>query len=272
MTYMSPKGFRLALVAAAAAVMSLTTPVLAQTPGLWDGVKQNGELRCGAGEAPPYVMKDPATGEYSGLFVEMCRRFADVLQVKSTFVDSSWDNMVAGLQAGKWDLAMSLTATPQRALAITFSDPAWTTETTFTYNSSNPKFSNPTSLADFDQSGVTIAVTSGTAQDKILTDSIKNASIMRLGATSELRLSLMSRRADAVFDTSAANDIFAAANADTLLVVRPEPALDKRGVSFGLRRDTSPADLQVLNLFILDSINSGTVDTLIKDALAEVAQ
>lgn len=272
MTYQLHKG-ALALAAAFAIGTSFAGQASAQaTTGLWSTVQQAGELRCGAGEAPPYVMKDPADGEYSGFFVEMCREFATVLNVKPVFVDSSWDNMVAGLQAGKWDLAMSLTATPQRALAITFSNPVSTTETTFAYNESNPKFTEPKSLADFDQAGVTIAVTSGTAQDKVLTDLIKNATIMRLGATSELRLSLMSRRSDVVFDTSAANDIFAVANPDSIVVVQPEPALEKRGVSFGLRRDTSAADLQVLNLFIQDNIVTGKVDAMIQKALASTVQ
>lgn len=259
-------------VAAMALGLSFAGGASAQEESVWTTVQKSGELRCGAGEAPPYVMKDPATSEYTGFFVDMCREFAKVLQVEPVFVDTSWDNMVAGLQANKWDLAMSLTATPQRALAITFSAPVSATETTFAYNKENPKFAAAKSFADFDVAGVTIAVTSGTAQDKVLTDLAKNATIMRLGATSELQLSLMSRRSDVVFDTSAANDIFATANPDALIVLRPEPALDKRGVSFGLRRDTSAADLQVINLFIEDSIASGHVDALIKQALAEVVK
>lgn len=269
MAYEFRKRVGLALATAMAVGLLLTGAASAQGESAWTVVQKSGELRCGAGEAPPYVMKDPATGKYTGFFVEMCRGFAKVLGVKAVFIDTSWDNMVAGLQAGKWDLAMSLTATPVRALAITFSDPVSATETTFAYNKDNPKLADPKSLADFDVSGVTIAVTSGTAQDKVLTDLIKNATIMRLGATSELQLSLMSRRSDAVFDTSAANDIFATANPDALMVLRPNPALDKRGVSFGLRRDTSVADLQVINLFIQDNIASGHVDALIKQALAD---
>lgn len=268
--------FRSCLGLAAAAVLAiglfLPSGASAQSEGVWTAVQKSGELRCGAGEAPPYVMKDPATNEYSGFFVEMCRGFAKVLDVKPVFIDTSWDNMVAGLQASKWDLAMSLTATPQRALAITFSAPVSATETTFAFNKGNPKFKDAKSFADFDVAGVTIAVTSGTAQDKVLTDLVKNATVMRLGATSELQLSLMSRRSDVVFDTSAANDIFAAANPDALVVLRPSPALNKRGVSFGLRRNTSAADLQVINLFIEDSIASGHVEALIKQALAKVVK
>ena len=48
-----------------------TTTTLAQTAdGYWQGVQKAGVLRCGAAVAPPYVMRDPATGEYSGFFAD----------------------------------------------------------------------------------------------------------------------------------------------------------------------------------------------------------
>lgn len=243
----------------------------AQEGGMWSNVQQEGALRCGTAVAPPYIMKDPATGDYTGFFVELCREFADVLQVEAEFVDTSWDNMVAGLQSQKFDLAMALTATPQRALAITFSKNVSDTESTFLFNNDNPKFTQPTGLEDFDKDNVTIAVTSGSAQDKLLTSVVNNASIMRLPGPDEIRLALMSKRADAIFDTSAANALFAA-NSERVAVVEPEPALNKKGVSFGLRRDTSPADLQVLDIFISNQIDSGHIDDLIKKAIEEAAQ
>ncbi|PDS41213.1 amino acid ABC transporter substrate-binding protein [Rhizobium anhuiense] len=254
----------LALIGALAS----STMAYAAEDGVWSAAQKAGTLRCGTAEAPPYIMKDPATGEYSGFFVDLCREFADVLKVKPEFVDTTWDNMVAGLQAKKWDLAMALTATPQRALSITFSKNVSATESTFVYNKANPKLSEPKGLADVDKAGVTIAVSSGTAQDKYLTSALKNATIMRLPGPDEIRLAMMSKRADVVFDTSAANDLFAAANADTTVILRPSPALDKRGVSFGLRRDTSPADLQVLDIFITDNLVTGHIDELVKKAIA----
>ena len=68
-------------------------------------------------------MRDPATGEYSGFFADLCREFAEVLKVKPEFVDTTWDNIVAGLQAGKWDVSLALNRTPARAMAVQFSDP-----------------------------------------------------------------------------------------------------------------------------------------------------
>jgi len=49
-----------------------TTSAFAQTGGsYWQGVQKAGVLRCGAAVAPPYVMRDPATGEYSGFFADL---------------------------------------------------------------------------------------------------------------------------------------------------------------------------------------------------------
>ena len=95
-----------------------TTAAMAQTAeGYWQGVQKSGTLRCGAAVAPPYVMRDPASGEYSGFFADLCREFAEVLKVKPAFVDTTWDNIVAGLQAGKWDVSLALNRTPARATA-----------------------------------------------------------------------------------------------------------------------------------------------------------
>lgn len=69
-------------------------------------------------------MRDPATGDYSGFYADLCREFADVLKVKPEFVDTTWDNIVAGLQAGKWDVSLALNRTPARAMAVQFSIPA----------------------------------------------------------------------------------------------------------------------------------------------------
>lgn len=255
-----------------AGIFASSTMASAQEGGLWSAVQKAGKLRCATAEAQPYIMKDPATGEYTGYFVELCREFAEVLKVKPEFVDTTWDNVVAGLQAQKWDLAMALTATPQRALAITFSKPVTQTEVSLVYNKSNPKLSEPKSIGDVDKPGITLAVTSGTAQDKLLTEIIKNANIMRLPSADEIRLAVMSKRADVIVDTSSANDVYAAVHSDWAVVLRPAPALNKQGVSFGLRRDTSLADLQALDIFITDLIASGRMDVLIKNAIEQAAK
>ncbi|MCO7605457.1 transporter substrate-binding domain-containing protein [Pseudomonas guariconensis] len=218
--------------------------------------------------AAPYVMRDAASGQYSGYFVDLCRDFGEkVLKVKVEFVDTNWDNLVAGLQSGKWDLAMALNQTPERALAVSFSAPATDYQVSLLVNKDNPKFAGAgNTVADYDKEGVTFAVMSGTAQDKAISAVLKNARVMRLPGMDETRLAVMSRRADVLVDASDTNHLFALANPDWAREVLPKPALAKQGVAFGLRRDASAADLQVLNIYVTQRRETGEIDALVDKA------
>lgn len=237
----------------------------------WQNIQSAGVLRCGAAVAPPYVMRDPATGEYSGFFADLCREFAAVLKVEPQFVDTTWDNIVAGLQAGRWDMSLALNRTPLRAMAVNFSVPAMEYQISLAYNKSNPKIpANPVSVADIDQAGTTLAVMSGTAQDKAITAAIKNASILRLPSSDETRLAVVSRRADILVDASDTNLLFTQSNPDWAVAFNPEPALAKQGVAFGLPHSLSASDVAVVDIFLEEKVATGHVEELIKKAAAAV--
>ena len=261
----------IACAGAIGAMLSLA-PVQAAEASLWKDIQKAGVLRCGAATAAPYVMRDAASAQYSGYFVDLCRDFGEkVLKVKVDFVDTNWDNLVAGLQSNKWDLAMALNQTPERALAVSFSVPATDYQISLLVNKNNPKFAEAgSSLADYDKEGVTFAVMSGTAQDKALSAAIKNGKVMRLPGMDETRLAVMSRRADVLVDASDTNRLFAVANPDWAKEVLPKPALAKQGVSFGLRRDVSAADLQVLNIYLTQRRETGEIEALVNKASAQV--
>ncbi|MCY1266463.1 lysine-arginine-ornithine-binding periplasmic protein [compost metagenome] len=273
MARMLPRSIRKVL-ACATAIGALLTQVPSQAaaePSMWQGVQKAGVLRCGAAVAAPYVMRDPGSGQYSGYFVDLCRDFGEkVLKVKVEFVDTNWDNLVAGLQSGKWDLAMALNQTPERALAVSFSAPATDYQISLVVNKENPKFSGAgNAIADYDKPGVTFAVMSGTAQDKAISAVIRQGTVMRLPGMDETRLALMSRRADVLVDASDTNHLFTMAN-DWAREVLPKPALAKQGVAFGVRRDASAADLQVLNIYITQRRETGEIDRLVDKASAQV--
>lgn len=265
----------IACVATAGALLT-QAPAQAADTQIWKDIQKAGVLRCGAAVAAPYVMRDAASGQYSGYFVDLCRDFGEkVLKVKVEFVDTNWDNLVAGLQSGKWDLAMALNQTPERALAVAFSAPATDYQISLLVNKDNPKFAGAgNTIADYDKEGVTFAVMSGTAQDKAISAAVKNAKIMRLPGMDETRLAVMSRRADVLVDASDTNHLFAVANPDWAKEVLPKPALAKQGVAFGLRRDASAADLQVLNIYVTQRRETGEIDALIDKAsqLANAAE
>ncbi|WP_410003683.1 substrate-binding periplasmic protein [Pseudomonas oryzihabitans] len=222
--------------------------------------------------AAPYVMRDAASATYSGYFVDLCRDFGErVLKVKVEFVDTNWDNLVAGLQGGKWDLAMALNQTPERALAVAFSTAATDYQISLLLNKDNPKIAQAgETLANYDKPGVTFAVMSGTAADKAISAVIKQGTVMRLPGMDETRLAVMSRRADVLVDASDTNHLFALANPTWAKEVLPKPALAKQGVAFGVRRDISWADMQVLNIYLTQRRETGEIAALVDKASEQV--
>lgn len=256
---------------AAAAFIAASMTGMAQAEGYWQQVQSAGVLRCGAAVAPPYVMRDPATGEYSGFFAELCRELATTLEVEPQFVDTTWDNIVAGLQAGKWDVSLALNRTPARAMAISFSVPAMEYQISLAYNKDNAKVpAGAVSVADLDVEGVTMAVMSGTAQDKAISAAVTKATILRLPTADETRLALISQRADVLVDANDTNQLFLQSNPDWAVALEPTPALAKQGVAFGLPAGLSAQDIEVVNIFLEERVATGHVDDLIRASVDQV--
>ena len=267
-----PSSLKALVIAAGLGGALLAQPAAqAAETSIWQDVQKAGVLRCGAAVAAPYVMRDAKTGDYSGYFVDLCRDFGEkVLKVKVAFVDTNWDNLVAGLQSSKWDLAMALNQTPERALAVGFSVPATDYQVSLLVNKDNPKLAEvKDDVAALDKPEVTFAVMSGTAQDKAISSVIRSGKIMRLPGMDEARLAVMSKRADVLVDASDTNHLFALANPGWTREILPKPALAKQGVSFGVRRDISPADLQVLNIYLSQRRETGDIQRLVDKASLE---
>lgn len=256
-----------ALVCCVAAVGFIQTTSALADESKWQRVRDTGSLRCGAAIAAPYVMRNPRSNEYSGFFVEMCQKFAEYLGVEARFVDTNWDNIVAGAQSGRWDLAMALNETPERARAVAFSAPVSQYEVSFLYHQRNSKIGDGAkTLADIDQKNITIAVMSGSVADKAVTDNARNATIMRLPGMDETRLAVMSRRADILADANDTNMLFHLANEKWAAVMTPAPPLAPQGVAFGMNLSTPEADIEELNVFINNMRESGEIDRLIHEA------
>jgi polar amino acid transport system substrate-binding protein len=121
---------RFVALAAAGAPIVLAGEAKAQTPpadsgqSTLDRIKETKTLRIAAlpGEAP-YFNKDIATGEWTGMCVEMTKDIAKVFDAKVEYLESTYGNSVLDLQSNKIDLAFALNPTPLRALVIGFTLP-----------------------------------------------------------------------------------------------------------------------------------------------------
>ena len=251
-------------------VTAMSQNVLAQEK-LWEKVQSEGVLKVGAAVAAPHAIRDPKTGEWSGVAIDVLRKFAEGLDVELKVVDTTWDNIIAGMQARKWDIAVALNRTQRRALAINYSQPYWFYQISLVFNKNNDKI-DPSwkSLADFDKEGITIALMSGTAQDHSITPLIKNATISRLPDFDSSRMAVIARRADVLADDADSNMLFAETNSEWSGTVIPDPAIARQGIAFGFRKSVPLEEILALDILVEQLRAEGVTDRWMKHYVAQI--
>ncbi len=96
----------------------------AHAEDLLDQVKARGTLRIGLeGTFPPFDSKGP-DGQLVGYDVDIAKAVAAKLGVKPEFITTEWSGIIAGLQAGKFDVIVNqVGVTDQRKAVLDFSPP-----------------------------------------------------------------------------------------------------------------------------------------------------
>jgi polar amino acid transport system substrate-binding protein len=116
---------RSSLMALAAMLILLlagsVTAAFADPNGTLDRIRKSGVLKVPVmvGEEPGYI-KDPATGKWSGFYVDWANDIAAILGVKTQEVETTWGNLAADFQANKVDIAFGLNPNPKRGLVVDY--------------------------------------------------------------------------------------------------------------------------------------------------------
>jgi polar amino acid transport system substrate-binding protein len=123
-----------------------------------DEIIMRGELRVAVQtQGPPFSFVDK-NGQRTGSSVEFCKLMAQEMGVKIQFLDYDWDGLIPALLSGKADLlAADMTATLQRALKVSFTDPFFYTGSVIFAKKDSPF----KTLEDCNKEGVTVAVLLG---------------------------------------------------------------------------------------------------------------
>lgn len=151
-------------------------------------------LRVGMDLSYPPFETIGADGEPSGVSVELARALAAELGRPLAIENMPFTGLIPSLQTGKIDLIISsMTATPERARAVAFSDPYLTTG----LGALVPHDSAAAALADLDQPGKTIVVRQGTTGEVFARANIKQARILALEKENACVLEIIQGKADA---------------------------------------------------------------------------
>lgn len=161
---------------AALVVPASVQPVSAQ---VMDRILKEKSIKIGYIPSPPGTIKDPASGEIKGFYVEGVRYIFKTIGVEPVFVETTWANFAAGLQSGQFDLSMAGTfATVQRAAAVEFTKPIHYLGYSAIVKKGDERFKT---LADFNKEGIKIAVVQGGAGQEYVKESFPKATVVALG-------------------------------------------------------------------------------------------
>lgn len=195
---MGRRGLAAAALLPAAAIAASAGPANAANTGgesTFERVMRTKKLRVSAlsGE-PPYFEKDLATGKWGGFAAPMAIDIAKLFNAEVVYVDSTWDTSVLNLQSNKADLSFALNPTPQRALAIGFTQPLFI----HPFGAiAKPGFT-PSTWADLDKPSVRIAVSVGSLYQTLAHRFAPRAVSVGLTSSDACILALQSGRADVV--------------------------------------------------------------------------
>jgi polar amino acid transport system substrate-binding protein len=182
--------------AVAASTVALAREAAAQSAdSTFDRIRQTKVLRVAAlpGESP-YFNKNIATGEWSGMAVEMAKDIASPFEAKIEYTESTYGNSVLDLQSGKIDLAFALNPTPQRALVIGFSRPVFL----HGFGTVAKKGFEPKTWGDLNKPDVKVAVDIGSVHELAARNFAPKAQIIALKTRDECVLAVQTGRADCV--------------------------------------------------------------------------
>lgn len=256
---------RMILAAAAAfAVMAAGTTAQAQDSTM-DQVMDNGVLRVGVTQAPPWYSKDIASGEWTGgLGVSMGQAMADTLGVTFEPVEVTWGTAVAALQANRIDMMFVLDATDARKEAVNFP------ETPLLYYSLAVLARDDleiTNWEDLNSPDISVSVPQASSMDAFLTENAPNADIQRFPGNAEAIAAFQAGRVDAVTlfhpPLIAARQKLGAGQ-----IVVPQP-VESRPSSVAVRKESDTAFVDWVNEQIDGYYTSGQTQTWYEEFLSD---
>jgi len=204
---------------------------------------------------PPFEMTDER-GQPAGISVDLARDLGKQLGREVEIENIPFHGLIPSLQTHKIDLIISsMTATPERAKSIAFSDPYLTTGLCLLVGKDCPI----QSIADADHAGRTVAVKIGTTGHVYATDKIKNARVLVLDKEDACVLEVVQGKADAfIYDQISTYENWRRNAETTRPLLKP---FVQESWAIGLRLDDTNL-LHAVNQFLKDYRAGGGFERL----------
>lgn len=231
------------------------------TQSVRDRVVKSGVLKVGYIVYPPFVAKDPNSGQLSGTDYEIINQMAQNLGVKVQWTEEvGYASMIEGLQANRYDIVPGIWQNSARSKLVDFSDPLYYTAFDVYVRTGDARFTD--NLDAINQPGVKIAAIDGQSEDAIAKSQFPKASEVShpdISDPSVILEDVASKKADLTFAEPVAAAAYIKNNPGVLQNVSVGKPLRTYGYTMIFKQDQPDFKL-MLDTAISEVLNSGFVD------------
>ena len=222
-------------------LLVLLLPCLAQAQTVQsrlDAIIARGTIRVGMpGDYRPFALRDAATGEISGIDVDMANSLATALGVKLEIVPTKWADLLGDIASEKFDIGMggiSINLTRQKA--AWFSTPVMRTgKSAIARCDAQAKFQT---LAAIDKAGVKVIANPGGTNEKFDRATLKSAEIVMAPTNLAVWDELIAGKADVMITDNVETRLQQKLHPE-LCAIHPEAPFDFGELGYLLPRDAA---------------------------------
>ncbi len=217
-------------------------------------------------EFAPFEFKTLVDGKDTivGADVKIAEAIGEELGVKVKFSSMSFNNVLASLQSGKADIAISgISATPERKKAYNFSEPYYESENVVLIKKTDlDKYTKTTSL-----DGLSVGTQKGTIQETVASEQLKGSKVVALTQNGEMINELKNGQIQAVVLEKPIAEGYVANNDDLTISNITLKNDDADAYAVALPKDDDKLTKKV-NKVINELKDSGKIDQFVQDAYA----
>ncbi len=259
-------GFVVLVVIISLITVRFSTSSNTATDSAADRVIDSGEIRAGYVVYPPQMIKDPNTGELSGIFHDALETAGANLGVKVNWVEEvSWGTMIEGLKSGRYDIVGSpVWPSSERARQADFTKPLSYSVFSVIARANDTRFD--TSFSAINNPNVKISIIDGEISQTVAKEQFPNAGVTSLPQSSDITqsfLNVSTGKADIAFAEPQVAESFIKNNPGKIKIVQVGNPLRVYGNVMMIAQGQEVFKA-MLNVALEEQINSGHVDTLIE--------
>ncbi len=234
--------------------------------GVYDRVVRSGALRAAYITYPPAVIKDPSTGELSGIFVETLNKIGSNTGLRVEWTEEvGWGSQIEGLLADRYDIVGSpVWANAVRGKLTMMSIPVYYSGIGLWVRSDDNRFVTDLKLINDPQ--VKIATVDGETSDVIARGDFplaQRVSLPQLADLSRMLLDVQTHKADIAFVEPYIAYTFLSSYPGAVKNLTASDPVRVYGNCY-MFRPNEPQLKHLLDVAVEDLLNSGYIEALIR--------